>query len=374
MRCYVFVHIAMMLLPQAATALNFPKSSPTFDEWSAQQGRSYATAEERTARAAIFHDNLLFVERHNQDAVAGRVSYSVALNDFADLTRNEFAARMLNYRSINRVSADAKPSFARSSAALPKAVDWRNAGVITQVRDQASCGSCWAFAAVAAMEAAYNLAHNGSLPATCTSTCHAKGAKRACCALSVQSVVDCTDGGVVENCTVGGDPQSAFTDVAKQHGGELNLWSDYPYTSGGGKSPGVCHAQPETALKLGLSGYKNVTSGDEAALQEAVASIPTVSVGIDASHAGFQYYFDGLYTEPFCYKTYAGINHAISVVGYGTGASSQDGAGDYWLVKNSWGTDWGMDGYMYFARNNDNQCGIATDASFPTFAAAVFHI
>lgn len=326
------------------------------------------------ARATIFKDNVNFVERHNQDAMAGKISYSVALNHFADLSRNEFASAMLNYRLDKHARADSKPTFARSAASLPKAVDWRDAGVITQVRNQGSCGSCWGFAAVAAMEAAFNLAHNGTIPAACTSTCGKKTSKRACCALSVQSVVDCTDGGVVENCTNGGDPQSAFSDIATLHEGALNLWSDYPYTSGGGKSPGVCNAKQATSIKLGLSGYRNITSGDEAALQEAVASVPTVSVGIDASHAGFQYYFDGLYTEPFCYKTYKAIDHAISVVGYGTGASNTDGEGDYWLIKNSWGVDWGMDGYMYFARNNDNMCGIATDASFPTFASEIFQV
>lgn len=273
---------------------------------------------------------------------------------------------MLNYRSVSRMGINEKASFTRSAVPLPKSVDWRKAGVITEVRNQGSCGSCWAFSAVAAMEASFNLARNGSIPSACKSTCGAKGASRACCSFSVQSVVDCTDGGVVENCANGGDPQNAYTSVATHHAGALNLWSDYPYTSGGGKSPGICHAQDATAIKLRLSGYKNVTSGDEVALQEAVASIPTVSVGIDASHAGFQYYSDGLYTEPFCYKTYKGIDHAVSVVGYGTGESSSNGGSDYWLIKNSWGTDWGMSGYIHFARNNDNMCGVATDASFPT--------
>lgn len=180
----------------------------------------------------------------------------------------------------------------------------------------------------------------------------------------VQQIIDCTNGGVRDNCTNGGDMQDAFTEVA-QRGGRIALDSAYPYNSGSGKSPGVCHAARKAAVQTKISSYKNVTSGDENALKEAVASA-VVSVGIDAGHAGFQYYFDGLYSEPFCYKTYQGINHGVAVVGYGVGApEATDDTQAYWLIKNSWGTEWGVDGYIYFARNNDNMCAIATDASFP---------
>lgn len=345
-----------------ASAFDFPGPSPTFADWAKKHQRSYYTESERAKREAIFHSNAAFVESHNTEAAAGRQTYTVALHRFADHTHEEYVSKLLARPRAELMPAQAATNtFARSDAALPASVDWRKQGVVTNVRDQGDCGSCWAFSAVAAIEGAINLAYqNTSVPATCTATCH----QESCCALSVQSVVDCTDGGVVENCDVGGDPQSAFTDIAVRHGGGLNLWSDYPYTSGKGKSPGVCHADPATALQLGVSGYVNVTLGDEAALQEAIATVPTISVCIDAGHAGFNYYFDGVYTEPFCYKTYGGLNHAISLVGYGS-----SGGQDYWLVKNSWGVDWGQSGYIQFARNNDNMCGIATDASFPTFGS-----
>lgn len=96
----------------------------------------------------------------------------------------------------------------------------------------------------------------------------------------------------------------------------------------------------------------------EAALQQAVATIGPVSVGIDANHTSIMHYHSGIYNEPDCSSEK--LDHAVLVVGYGS-----EEAGDFWIVKNSWGTDWGMDGYIKMSRNNNNNCGIATSASYP---------
>lgn len=107
-----------------------------------------------------------------------------------------------------------------------------------------------------------------------------------------------------------------------------------------------------------LSSYVDVAHKDEDALMKASTDIGPISVAIDASHHSYQLYHSGVYYERECSSTK--LDHGVLVVGYGT-----DGGSDYWIVKNSWGTSWGMEGYIHMARNRDNNCGIATQASYP---------
>ena len=102
-----------------------------------------------------------------------------------------------------------------------------------------------------------------------------------------------------------------------------------------------------------------VKAGDEGELQSAVANLGPVSVGVDASQ-GFQFYNSGVYNDPKCSST--NLDHAVLVVGYGTDPDTKQ---DYWLVKNSWNTNWGEQGYIRMRRNDNNMCGIATHASVP---------
>ncbi|GLE03596.1 hypothetical protein PINS_up012498 [Pythium insidiosum] len=150
--------------------------------------------------------------------------------------------------------------------------------------------------------------------------------------------------------------QDGFEEIIKNHGGKIDLEKDYPYTA---ESKGVCKADDSKAVGH-FTSYANVTSGDEAALQAAVATKGVQSVAIDASSFTFQLYRHGVYSWPLCGNSIDSLDHGVAVAGYGVYKQK-----DFWLVKNSWGQGWGMQGYIMMSRNKKNQCGIATDASYP---------
>ena len=200
---------------------------------------------------------------------------------------------------------------------------------MTAVKDQGQCGSCWTFSATGAMEGAH-FKKEGSLVS-----------------LSEQNLVDCvhphTDG-----CQ-GGQMDDAFKYVIKNG---INSEAAYPYHA----RDRSC-AFDDTAIVATMSDYVDVDMSEDA-LQEAVASVGPVSIGIDASHMSFQFYKDGVYDPSVC-SSYQ-LDHGVLAAGYGTLDET-----DYWLVKNSWGSSWGMDGYIMMVRNKRNKCGVATDASYP---------
>jgi len=151
----------------------------------------------------------------------------------------------------------------------------------------------------------------------------------------------------------GGYASSAMQWIVNNGG--IATEASYPYL----QQDGWCDHNDRSS-GISLKGYVNVTSGSESALQSAVATNGPVAVAIDAAHLEFRFYASGVYYNPKCKNDINDLDHEVLAVGYG----SENGQ-DYWIVKNSWSTTWGDKGYVKMARNHGNNCGIATQATYP---------
>jgi len=139
--------------------------------------------------------------------------------------------------------------------------------------------------------------------------------------------------------------------------GGIDLWDVYPYEE---KSDFDCrYLNTSDAVGAYIDSFKDIAEGSEEDLQSAVAELGPVSAAIDASHSSFQFYSSGVYYDSDCSSTQ--LTHGVNVVGYGTDEKNAQ----FYIVKNMWGTDWGMNGYVNLARNMNNMCGLATMASYP---------
>lgn len=317
--------------------LRFEPMTPVDDIWTAfkqEHGRNYE-AEEESVRKQTFTENLKKIEMHNYLHSKGLKSYTLGVNQFADMTASEFARQMNGYKMRSNISAHRGVSYLSPNIpiTLPRSVDWRKHGYVTPVKDQGQCGSCWSFSTTGALEGQH-FRKTGKLVS-----------------LSEQNLVDCSVSFGNHGCE-GGLMDYAFTYI-KTNGG-IDTETSYPYEA----KEGECRYEAQSSGATDSGFVDILPAGDELKLKEAVATVGPVSVAIDASHPSFQMYKSGVYDEPECSPE--SLDHGVLVVGYG----SENGQ-DYWIVKNSWATRWGEEGYIKMSRNKSNQCGIASSASYP---------
>ncbi|XVF79010.1 hypothetical protein PTKIN_Ptkin14bG0184800 [Pterospermum kingtungense] len=300
------------------------------EQWMAKHGRTYQSQAEKEKRFKIFKENLEYIQNFNK---TGNKTYKLSLNKYSDLTHDEFVAARTGYIRPDNVSTSTESTFSYAEFTdLPSSMDWREKGAVTPIKDQEDCGCCWAFSAVAATEGITKI-KTGNIVS-----------------LSEQQVLDCS--GNIHGCT-GGSKIEAFKYIIQNHG--LTSKDSYPYHA----IQGTCNTEKVTSQGSDISRYESVPSNNEKELLKAVSNQP-VSVSIEAARLDFRHYQSGIFTGN-CGTIH---NHAVTVVGFGT---SEDGI-DYWLVKNSWGEDWGEKGYIRMQRNvaaKEGLCGIATIPVYP---------
>jgi len=325
-----FLAISTMVKIFAATLVSSAVASK-WDDWKVEYGRVYNSDSEDALRETIFNGNVAIIEEHN----AAQTSYTLAENQFADLTLAEFKAQYLTRGAgVQQTDMPSLEVHEHAGEELAASIDWTTMGAVTPVKDQGSCGGCWSFAATGALEGASKVAGN-SLKS-----------------LSEQQFLDCdtTDSGC------GGGLEYQGWNFFKSANQGICTEDSYPYKA---KNGACAYSSCTLGLQAGgITGVSHVTKS-ASALKSALNQQP-VAIGIQADQSAFQFYTSGILTGTCGTQ----LDHSVLAVGY---------TDTYWKVKNSWGASWGENGYIRMSSTGD-KCGILDDASYPTVKAGAFEV
>jgi len=294
-----------------------------FLKFTERWNKRYGSEEEKDYRFSIFKQNLLEITKMN--AIEGRRVFGIT--KFTDLSKEEFRSTHLTYKpSTDRSNVNIIPHKFSKDQAIPTSFDWRSKGAITPVKNQGDCGSCWAFSATEQIESIWFL-NNGILPV-----------------LSPQQIVDCDNGD--EGC-FGGDTLTAYKYVIEQGG--LDTAKSYPYV---GCDEKCKFKESDVAAKV--SDYSWITKDkNETTMQYFIANVAPISICVDA--ITWQFYIgDGEIIRMLCGED---LDHCVQITGYSVRESDNI---PYWIIRNSWGVDWGNGGYVYVEMFCD-LCGVANE-------------
>ncbi|XP_001607324.1 uncharacterized protein LOC100123649 [Nasonia vitripennis] len=301
------------------------KEEILFHEFMGKYKKMYHNKEEKEMRFQIFKDNLNLIEELQRNEM-GTGRYGVT--QFTDLTKAEFKARHLGLKPTLKSENDIPmPMATIPDIELPSDYDWRHHNVVTPVKDQGSCGSCWAFSVTGNIEGQYAIKHGELL------------------SLSEQELVDCDK---LDSGCNGGLPDTAYRAIEELGG--LELESDYPYDAEDEK----CHFN-KNKVKVNIVSGLNITSNETQMAQWLVKNGP-MSIGINAN--AMQFYMGGV-SHPFKFLCSPdSLDHGVLIVGYGVKFYPIfKKTMPYWIIKNSWGPRWGEQGY-YRVYRGDGTCGV----------------
>ncbi|KAG5668407.1 hypothetical protein PVAND_016347 [Polypedilum vanderplanki] len=302
-----------------------------FQAWKQKHQKVYKSPTDEDQAMENMLRNQKEIDEHNKLFEQGKVTFTRATWEHSDLDYEQKLKKLTGNKGQASNDSIMMSSFVQASKSniqkSPDEVDWVKSGLVNSIRNQGKCGSCWAFTAVGVADGALLK----------------QGIKTR---LSEQNLVDCSKANY--GCD-GGDAYSGLKFIASKG---ISSISDYPYTGKDGK----CKNLKKVNFNLGNIKYEKLR-GNENRLKDIVANFGPVGVAIDAADS-FMNYESGVYNNPKCSKR---ANHAVLLVGYGRDEKLNM---DYWLVKNSWGTSWGENGYVRMARNKNNQCAIAGEVTY----------
>ncbi|XP_063055373.1 cathepsin K-like [Engraulis encrasicolus] len=323
MKLLLWGNVLLLLGSVVVQATHNPALDTAWKDWKSTHQKQYSDLDEESIRRSIWEKNMLMIEAHNQEYELGIHTYELGMNHLGDMIKEEVVERMMGFRP--GVHGEHNNTFVPESGPVPCKIDYRRCGYVTSVKKQGNCGACWAFSAVGALE--------GQL----------RRIGKELVDLSPQNLLDCVEKS--RGCQ-GGRMEYAFDYVAHSKKGITNE-TTYPYK----EMLGMCRRDVPKAMSC--KGFMTIPPGDEDSLAKALAQSGPISVALDASQRTFRFYKKGTYSDYYCRPDK--LTHALLVVGY---------TRREWIVKNSWGQNWGVKGYIYIQRGQ-NVCGIANAASFP---------